>query len=737
MIKRIPLYLLLAALLVLAACSTSPAPTPAQEDERQLEPTSTSSPTPVPAVDPTALISEVLTGVDGNNNFDFIELANPGVEMPFDLKGWSLWFKLSDNDNETLVYAWGEHTLVPPQGHYLLVPEGQDVGAAPDAHMSVTMIPLRGGLQLRRADQTIADSLTWGSGPLDFAEGTPAAGMKNGLALERAPGGSKGNWIDRDDNNLDFAFSTPNPQNTGSSPTPERGEGLALLISAPASVLPGGQFSYSLSVANQGSQSLSAVTVQMPLPRALEIAGTPPQVEIKAQAVFWGLAEIGETSQVILWNIGSLQSGESASTQITASAPWTYMQVQAANYSAQAEEGAGAVFGSPVRTAVEGGSIPVEALKDLVGERLVVEGTATMYTGGYYAGGGNVKFYLEDQTGGVQVWVPGGDGEVQVNIGDQVRAAGNLQVYRGALELVVEELADVEILAAAEDNPAREATKAPIGQAANDPVLAGKLVQVEGVVARNEEFSYSYELDLIDDSGQLITLYVDKQTNINVETIQSGQTYKATGILEVYDTRQQLYPRIQADFERIYPPVLTLDIEAPNTIASGEELEIRLTATNYTPDLLTGLTITATLPSKGAQFISTSEGAQIKGSQMIWVLPEVPGEGARASVTYRVKVIAEDGFLTFKNYAASAESWPDPVQGQPYYVFLGDTIPIWAIQGPGDRSPYTFKPVVTAGTVTGVFPELGGFWIQEIDTDNDPLTSAGLFINSCYAVAGS
>ena len=78
----------------------------------------------------------------------------------------------------------------------------------------------------------------------------------------------------------------------------------------------------------------------------------------------------------------------------------------------------------------------------------------------------------------------------------------------------------------------------------------------------------------------------------------------------------------------------------------------------------------------------------------------------------------------------AANEWPGPVGVDPYYVFIGDMVPVWAIQGAGSRSPYTFSLVSTAGTVTGVFPDLGGFWIQETETDRDPLTSSGLFINT-------
>jgi DNA/RNA endonuclease YhcR with UshA esterase domain/exonuclease III len=726
MFKRSLIIVLLAAVLILSACDSGPGFPPASTEAFPVNPTAVLSPTFAPPAEPTVLISEVLTGVEGNNNFDFIELYNTGAGTPIDLKGWSLWYKLSDNDDEKLVYRWMESTLVPPQGHYLLVYEGQDLGVTPDAVMDISIIPQRGALQLRRMDNAVVDSLSWGSGAEDYAEGSAAAGMKNSLALERAPGGSKGNWIDTHDNGADFAFSSPNPQNTGSPLAPDPGDGLVLLIEAPDSVLPGSQFVYTLSVANDTSQTVNGVTVQIPIPRDLDVVQIPTEIEIFDQAVFWDLEGVG---QVALWDIGSLDAGGTASASIAVNTPWTYMDVLVANYSAQAEDWPTPTFGSPVRTAVTGGTIPIGALRDLVGKNLVIEGTATMYTGGYYAGTGNVKFYLEDETGGVLAWVPGGDGEVDVSIGDLVQVAGKLEVYRGALELVVNDLSDVELLSYAGDNPDMPFTIASIGDAANDPGLAGKLIQVEGIITRNEEFSYSYELDLIDETGQLITLYIDKLTNINVETVESGHHYRTTGILEIYDTRQQLYPRIQGDLERVYPPVLTLEMDAPNTVATGENVEITLTAINYTPDPLTGVVITATMPKESAQFVTASEGADISGSNIIWTIPEVAA-GASVSVRYTVQAMAVDGSLTFKEYTATANEWLDPVGGDPYLVFLGDTVPIWAIQGPGSRSPYTFSPVKTTGIVTGVFPGLGGFWIQETVTDSDPLTSAGLFIHT-------
>jgi len=692
-------------------------------------------PTPVEALapppTPMILISEFLTGIEGNNNFEYIELYNTGDKEPLDLIGASLWFKLGEGQDEILVYSWAEHALVPPLGHYLLVREDEDVGSVSDAVFDISMIPQRGSLQLRLENDTVSDSVAWGSGPGEFAEGSPADALSGDLAFERKPGGGEGNWSDSNDNAADFLFSRPSPQGVGSFQTPDPNTELSLTVDAPTEVDPGAAFEYNIMVKNNASKPAHHLTVQLPIVGDLEIVEVSDAIEMQPDAMFWGLGEMSEVAQFALWEIGSLESGDTASATIKVRAPWTYTDVVLNNYSAQADNLSSPTFGSPVRVSVEGGTIPIGVLRDVIGEEVVIEGTATMYTGGYYAGTGNVKFYLEDESGGVQVWVPEGEGEVNVGIGSDVRVLGNLTVYRGALELVVNDLANVEFVSDPGDPKVPEPTQLSIKDAANDPEAAGKLVQVEGVVTRNEEFSYSYEVDIIDETGQMITLYIDKQTNINVELVESGQHYQATGILEIRDTRQQIYPRVQADLERIYPPVLTLEMDAPITVLTGEDLKISLTAINYMPDLVSDLIITATLPRRGGvQFITASDGHEINGSTIYWHIPRLEGGGSQITVDYEVSVISEDEYLAFEDYTATAREWPEPTGGTPYLVFIGDSVPVWAIQGFSDRSPYILKPVSTEGVVTGVFPELGGFWIQEKDTDSDPRTSSGLFINT-------
>ncbi|MFH1632560.1 MAG: endonuclease/exonuclease/phosphatase family protein, partial [Chloroflexota bacterium] len=727
------IFIILALIaLILAACgggaTESPAPTAAPPVEPSAEPAA--EPVLAAPTEPAVLISEVLTGVDGNNNFEFIELCNIGSQTPFDIKGWSIWYKLADGQDETLVYRWSEHALIPPQGHYLLGRAGQDLGISPDALFEQPLVGPKGSLQLRLTDGSVVDSISWGGGTVDFAEGSPALAMENGIALERAPGGEAGNWADSGDNAADFALnSAPNPQNTGSLATPDAGAKLILSAEAPQTVSPGSQFDYLLSVTNETGQALSGVVVQFPIMLDLEIIVTDSNVEISGQDAYWGMGHIGETHQVALWSLGSLAAGETVTTEITVSTPWTYLTALAANYSVQAEDWAAPAFGGPVRTAIEGGTIPIGTARTIIGPKLSIEGIATMYTGGYFAGAGHTKIYLADESGGIQVWIPNGEGIVNVALGARVRVFGTIEMYRGAVEFISNTPQDVEIITPAGED-GWPPTPVSIAEAVTDATIPGLLVQVAGLVTRVDEFTYSYELDLMDEAGETLTLYVDKQTNINVEAIETGQQYRASGILETSDTKQQLYPRIQADLEQIYPPVLILELEAPITIVSGDTLEVTLTAVNHTPDPMTNVIITATLPLQGAQFDSASEGGQVSGSHLIWNIPELASDGASVSVSFQIVATAAEGYLSIQDYAATAEEWTDPVTGVPHYVFLGDTVPVWAIQGQGFRSPYVLDPVSTAGIVTGVFPDLGGFWIQESHTDADPLTSSGLFIST-------
>lgn len=111
--------LVLAAALVLVGCATPatpvslPVPTEGPQHTRSA-PTSEPAPTPTEAVAREGILfSEVLPGNHGvDNNFEFIEIYNIGTEA-VDLKGWSIWYRLVDNKQETLLHAWEDRADIP------------------------------------------------------------------------------------------------------------------------------------------------------------------------------------------------------------------------------------------------------------------------------------------------------------------------------------------------------------------------------------------------------------------------------------------------------------------------------------------------------------------------------------------------------------------------------------------------------------------------------------------------
>ncbi len=690
-------------MLTLTACvSTTPETTPPSTQP----PAATPIPAPVGVTHP--VFSEVLAGVQGNNNHEFIELYNP-TDRPVDLQGWSVWYQLKDGAKAQRVIRWGRVTLLPPHGHLLLVRAGESVGLPPDATFDLPLNTTAGGLQLRDADGAVVDAFAWGNGPTDFTEGAPAPAMSNGVSLERAPGGADGNGQDTDDNAADFALQTaPNPQNSGSPATPAQTTPLAVRLEAPESVAPGAAFAYTLTVSNPGDQALSDVTVAFPLPPEVTVGDLPAAAT---------LSEDG----VLTWAVDALPAGGDASLTVPVQAPWTLATLTAASW--HARRGETYVFGGPVLTRVEG-VVPIAVARDLDGLKVTVEGIATMYTGGLYAGGGNVKFYLQDDSGGIQVQVFGGMNVVEVPIGAHVRVYGEIGAYRGATQIVPLPN-DVEVLDPPGAFPAVEPRPVTLQEALEDPSLEGRLIQVEGTITRLHEGSYSYEVDLADESGQTLTLYVDKLTEATIETFQEGEQMRATGILDVRDDIRFLYPRRQDDLVRVFPPVLTIEAFAPHNVQPGETFTATLTATNHTPETLTNLILAIPLPD-GVTGVAALDGGQVADGTLRWTVAALPaGESVTVRFTARAGNAAR---IVLHDYTAQADQWPDPATGPARSLFLGSGVPIGAIQGDGFRSPYVGETLTTEGVVTAVFPDLGGFWMQSVPPDDDPNTSDGIFV---------
>ncbi|WP_420642322.1 endonuclease/exonuclease/phosphatase family protein [Candidatus Leptofilum sp.] len=710
------LYLVLGLLLTACEAEESPTATPVPATAvPNPAPTATSEPNDEPAIQTEGVFfSELLPGVPGSNSKEFIELYNASLE-PVDLMGWSIFYLLGDGQEQALVYRWTETAVIPPQGHMLLVREGQDVGAAADGFFTQSLFERRGGLLLRNKTQQTVDLLGWGDAPAEFTAGEPVAAPNDGASLERLPGGEAGNGQNSSSNAVDFAaLATPNPQNSGSPITPQPNEFLTIDVSAPEAIPPGSEFVLSIEVGNVSDTAVSNITISLPIASHFELLAAPDNAELGNGRLIWIIPEIGANS--------------SQTAEISLQSPFTYTDTLLAGYFADAE-GYLAAFGQPRLISMAGGAIPIATARDLVGSVVSVEGIATMYTGGFFAGSTGNKFYLQDETGGIQVFVPGGQGQVNVKIGDLVRVTGLIEPFRDSLELIPQAVPqDVEVLGTAELPEPLPVTVLDVN---NSDAILGELVVIEGTALAVEEGSFDYQIQIDQGSGETATILIEKDTGATAELVAVGQDYRIVGVSEFYQGVRQIKPRLQSDIVEIIPPIVLLEMQTNNTANPGEVLTYTVTAANYTAEPLTNLFIELEVPGGQANELQVQpdENGTSANGIVAWSVDELAANGGTAVLQYFFTVPDEQiEPLQATPAQLTADEQLDPVLSNSFTTFLGDSVPIWAIQGEGDRSPYVGIEAATRGVVTAVFPELNGFFIQDLEPDDNPATSDGLFV---------
>ncbi len=586
-------------LILLAGCAGRSTPTPTKRAAESIN---------------HLVISEVMAGVTGNNNYDFIELYNPTLEI-MDLKGYSLWYQLNAAEPDTLLFSWESSALIPPHGHYLLLREGQDAGVEADAFFDYSLVPQRGSLGLRLRGAEIVDQVAWGDSDASFIEGTIAPASRNDISLERLPGGEAGNTQDRDNNAEDFFLNpSPNPQNSASQPFPAFATSLMLNLTAPHESNPGSELQYQVTVKNPSSKAVEEVIVYFPLSDDLIYKNSSvPAIQQEGWLQF---------------PLGALAPFGSNAISITFDAPWKYTTISVQGIYVDAKSIQAPVFGGVMRTVLQGGSVPIAIARTLIGtESVTVEGTASMYTGGFYAGSSGTKFYVEDETGGVQVYIPGGAGKVNIPLGAFVRVQGAIEPYRGAIELIPSPEA-VELISQPGEKPAREPLATTAKELQQTPEeFAGKLVTLSGEVSRVEEFSFSYEIDLLDE-GVMVSAYIDKLTEINVEAVAVGQYYQLTGIAEILDDTLQVYPRVQTDLAEIQPPTVTMSARMPVNYDPSQPVTIDITVSNHLADTIKNLEVSLHIPD-GFKVSEISAGGIFDAEKATWKWQELSGNGSQ------------------------------------------------------------------------------------------------------------
>jgi predicted extracellular nuclease len=649
----------------------------------------------------TVLFSEVLVGIPEGNNHEFIELYNVSTQ-PIDLDGWTLWYLTRDKQEPALVYSWQERSDIPGYGHYLLIREGESFEILPDAVYDAALFEGKGGLILRDASGEEADRFGWGDAPEGYYSDLSIIEFAKGDVFERLPGGDLGNGTNTGNNAADFiTISVPNPQNTGSMPRPLNDERLSINLEFPDVIPPGEDFELAVQVMNLSSDTAENVKVSLP------IASHLPVVELMPAAEF----EEGRVS----WEIDNIGPGKTHRDVLILSSPIANVDTLIKGYYAESEELSKA-YGQLRILRLDGSAIPIEVARSLPeGSVVTVEGIVTMYPGGFFAGSSSAKFYIEDETGGVQIFADGGRFDISVNMGNRVRVTGHTELFRDSLEVIPRDnKGDIEVLE--RSNQEIRPTEITVVDNETKEDVLGRLNVIEGIADRIEEFTFHYEIDLSDEVGNHTQIYIEKDTGITADPLRLGSRYQITGISEKVRGIRQLKPRLQSDIVEIFPPILALDVIAPSNTLPGEMITLTLTAHNHTASPMTNVLILA----------ETEDGNREE-----WPIPILEGHGASKSATYIFQV-PEDAadVVDLGTISVGSDEWPEPTIAQPEAIYIGEGVPIWAIQGAGARSPLIGQRVTAVGAVTGNFPEMDGFFMQSLESDGNPATSDGIFVTT-------
>ena len=178
-----------------------------------------------------------------------------------------------------------------------------------------------------------------------------------------------------------------------------------------------------------------------------------------------------------------------------------------------------------------------------------IEGTATIKNN--VVGGTNNNFYIQDETGGINIYSGVAHG-LTINQGDKVRITGKLAFFNGLTELVptaVEKLDGGSL-----PTPVQKTLTELTTFATAEPV-EGTLVTVKAKISAIPATAQGggYNISIADEEGKSMTLRLMTATGIDVATLEVGSTYTFTGIFAQFDNNSpytsgyQLFPRTAED----------------------------------------------------------------------------------------------------------------------------------------------------------------------------------------------
>lgn len=468
--------------------------------------------------------------------------------------------------------------------------------------------------------------------------------------------------------------------------------------SAPATVDIEDEFTYTLTVANQTGELRTNVIITDSLPLSVTV-GT----------ISDGGVAVGN---VVSWTVASLAADAEVTRTVQVTAPAAPTTLVNSDYGVWASDWLTRATGTAVQTQVTAPPplVDIGTARGMINQTVTIAGRATMYTGGFFAGAGNAKFYVQDATGGIAVQCFGTNGTLPVvTIGDWVTVTGKIGTYNAETQIVpVNNATDVTVVDGDPGDAPAPLPKA-ISEINGNPAVLGWLVKVPGTLDAIRDYTYSYELDIVDGVGNTALVYIDKNTGMNVAGLTVGQVYEITAIAEIYTTKYQLKPRQAGDIVPGAFSGMLVGKTGPATVESGSAFNYTLKVENQTGAALTDLVISDTLPFSVTFASATPTGTWDPASHTItWTAATLADTDA---LTYTIAVTAPEVPTTLSNsaYAAWASNWPTPTTGAAVETIVQTPspgiYPIYDLQyttvaGDGTYpSLYVNETVTTTGTV--------------------------------------
>lgn len=188
--------------------------------------------------------------------------------------------------------------------------------------------------------------------------------------------------------------------------------------------------------------------------------------------------------------------------------------------------------------------------RSMQGEEVTIRGIVTADNAAI--GGGKLSTFMQDDTGGINIFHQKTSEFPNLEEGDEVKVTGRITEYRGLTEIVP--IADgIKLLS--QDNPLPEPDSIRLADL-TDPELAepleGKLVEVIGYVDNvpKSPAGGGYNATLIDKDFKGVTLRI-MEGSMDISKVKEGTWYRVTAIVGQFDDAHQLLPRKADDIVKL------------------------------------------------------------------------------------------------------------------------------------------------------------------------------------------